>query len=378
MDTAPADAPPDGRRRLYLIAGEASGDLHGSNLIRALKAKGPCAFRGMGGDRMEAAGMQLARHIRTTDFMGFLVVLMNLRTILRMFSQIKADLLAFKPDAVILIDYPGFNLRMARFCHQHGIQVFYYISPQVWAWKKSRVKQIRAYVDRMYCILPFEREWYRPYEVEAEYVGHPLLDAIEEGHFGDKPENPSILALLPGSRKHEIARMLPVMLQAASTFGELKPVLAAAPTQPPAYYAQLARAYPQIEVVYNDTYRVLRAARYALVTSGTATLEAALHEVPQVVCYSGNWLSYQIARRLVKISYISLVNLIMDRPVVTELIQKDMRPSRVAEELHRLVYDAERRRSMLEDYRMLKERLGGGGASEKAAESIWGHLKSRS
>lgn len=361
-------------RRLYFIAGEASGDLHASNLIKALKQLGPCTLRGMGGDRMQAEGMELARHIRTTNFMGFVVVLLNLRTIMKMFRQIEADILAFRPEAVVLIDYPGFNLRMAKFCKQHGIQVHYYISPQVWAWKKSRVKQIRRWVDRMYCILPFEKDWYRHEGVEVDYVGHPLLDVVGHAHFNDKPEDPPRLALLPGSREHEIKNMLPQMMAAVRSFPQLRPVLAAAPTLPRTFYEALLKDYPEIELVYNDTYRVLTEARYALVTSGTATLEAALHEVPQVVCYSGGWLSYHIAKRLVKIRYISLVNLIMDREVVTELIQGQMNSRRMAEELNLLINDPESRRAMLEDYRLLRERLGGGGASLRTAEAIWQRL----
>ncbi|MBX3102745.1 MAG: lipid-A-disaccharide synthase [Bacteroidetes bacterium] len=363
---------PDPRtQRIYLLAGEASGDLHAANLVKALKARQPgLQFRGMGGDRMAAEGVTLVRHIRETNFMGFVVVLLNLRTILRMFRQVKADILAYKPQAVILVDYPGFNLRMARFCHQQGIRVYYYISPQLWAWKAGRVKQVKAYVHQMYCILPFEQEWYRQRGVAVAYVGHPLLDALQPAKFADKPLEPQRLALLPGSRAHEITRMLPVMLAAAAQFPQLQPVLAAAPTQSREWYETLLKKYPQVELAYADVYRVLRDARFALVTSGTATLETALHETPQVVCYAGNWLSYQIARRLVKVKYISLVNLIMDREVVKELIQGEMNPRSVAKALGRLVTDGEARRQQLEDYRELRDRLGKGGASDRTAAKI--------
>jgi lipid-A-disaccharide synthase len=360
--------PDPSHSRFYILAGEASGDLHAANLVKALKARNPhLAFRGMGGDRMAAQGVSLVRHIRNTNFMGFLVVLLNLRTIMRMFRQMKADILAYKPDAVVLVDYPGFNLRMARFCKAQGIPVFYYISPQLWAWKAGRVKQVKAYVDRMFCILPFEQDWYKQHGVQVDYVGHPLLDALAPSAFLDKPAQPEYLALLPGSRPHEITRMLPVMLQAAAQFPALQPVLAAAPTLPQEWYAQLLQRYPQVQLVYADAYSVLRKARYAFVTSGTATLETALHETPQVVCYAGNWLSYQIARRLVKVKYISLVNLIMDREVVKELIQSQMTAPALAKALGKLVTDGETRRQQLDDYRELRDRLGQGGASDRAA-----------
>ena len=317
--------------KYYLIAGEASGDLHGSNLIRQIKLRDPEAeFRGWGGDLMEEQGTELVKHYRDLAFMGFIEVVMNLSTILRNIKLCKKDLIDYQPDALILIDYPGFNLRIAEFAKKSGIRVFYYISPQVWAWKASRVKLIRRVVEKMFVILPFEADFYKKYDYEVEFVGHPLLDAIadyestkqapEEFKLENELDDRPIVAVLPGSRKQEISRMLPVMLEVRTHFPNHQFVVAGAPSQPKSFYDQWL-AGTDVKLLQARTYDLLQQAKAALVTSGTATLETALFKVPEVVCYSGSAISYQIARRLVSIKYISLVNLIMDQEIVRELIQ---------------------------------------------------------
>ncbi len=371
-------------KRLYLIAGEASGDLHGGNLVRELRAQAeePLTIRAWGGGRMAAAGAQVVKHYRELAFMGFTQVLMNLRTILRNIDVCKKDIEEFRPDALILIDYPGFNLRIAEWAHAKGIPVHYYISPQVWAWKKGRVHTIKRVVDRMYCILPFEKAWYARYGYEATFVGHPLLDAIEqEGRSALEPlpgdAGRPVVALLPGSRRQEISRVLPLMAATAERFPAYRFVLAAAPSVPDeAYDALLAGS--AIGLVKGRTYDVLRHARAALVTSGTATLETALFGVPEVVCYSGGALNVWIARRLVDIRFISLVNLIMDREVVRELIQSDLTVEALTQELGALLREGPERVRMLSDFEALRVKLGGPGASAAVASEVWKSLRARS
>lgn len=368
--------------KYYIIAGEASGDLHGSNLIKALKAKDPQArIRAWGGDQMQEAGGELVKHYRELAFMGFWEVAANIRTILGNIRFCKEDIQRFQPDLIIYIDYPGFNLRIAEWAHKEGFRNYYYISPQIWAWHSSRVHKIKAMVDRMFVILPFEQEFYQKYEVEVDYVGHPLMDVIPR-HPGDPQfrlkfgldERP-LVALLPGSRSQEIKRMLGVMIQTAIRFPNYQFAIACAPSQDKAFYEDLLAGTElrgrTIALVENRTYDLLREAEAALVTSGTATLETALFRVPQVVCYKGSWLSYQIAKRLVDISYISLVNLIADKKVVEELIQNDCNTTRMTEELKKL-FDPENRRRMKEDYQELAEKLKQEkeGASEKVAGLI--------
>lgn len=368
-------------KRIYIIAGEASGDLHGGNLVRALfaQAEEELAIRAWGGDRMQAAGAEVVKHYRDLAFMGFTQVIMNLRTILRNIDACKRDIEAFRPDALILIDYPGFNLRIAEWAHGKGIPVHYYISPQVWAWKKGRVHTIKRVVDRMYCILPFEPEWYARYGMTVDFVGHPLLDAIEqEGGSTLEPlpgdDGRAVVALLPGSRRQEIGRMLPLMAKVAQRFPEHRFVLAAAPSVPDeAYAAHLAGA--PITVVKGRTYDVLRHARAALVASGTATLETALFGVPEAVCYSGGALNVWIARRLVDVKFISLVNLIMDREVVRELIQDELTVESLATELGKLLGEGPARERMIADFAALKLKLGGPGASAKVASAVWKSLR---
>ncbi|MCB9235240.1 MAG: lipid-A-disaccharide synthase [Bacteroidia bacterium] len=363
--------------KLYFIAGEASGDLHGKNLLRALKNQAKSLeTRGVGGDGMQAEGMSLIRHIRETNFMGWISVLQNLGKIRRLFRDVKADILAFKPDAVVLIDYPGFNLRMAEFLKKNGIKVIYYISPQVWAWKKGRVKKIKAFVDRMLVILPFEKEFYAREGVEVDFVGHPLLDEIAQREFDDVQfrrelsldERP-VVALLPGSREMEIKLKLPVMVEAAKAFPNLNFVVGAAPTVSGEFYGEILGNSP-LKMVRNRTYDLLHLADFAFVTSGTATLETALFGVPEVVCYAGNWLSVQLARRLIQVRFISLVNLIMDRLVVKELIQKDLTPQNLIAELTSMQEDADYLAKMKTDFSELRHKLGESGASKRAAEKI--------
>lgn len=368
-------------RRIYIIAGEASGDLHGGNLVRELfaVADAPLQVRAWGGDRMAAAGADVVKHYRDLAFMGFTQVIMNLRTILRNMDACKRDIEAFKPDVLVLIDYPGFNLRIAEWAHGKGIPVHYYISPQVWAWKKGRVRTIKRVVDRMYVILPFEKEWYARYGMEVDFVGHPLLDAIEqEGRTPLAPlpgdDGRPVIALLPGSRRQEIGRMLPLMLKTAAHFPDHRMVVAAAPSTPLEVYTQAIGALPAT-VVTGRTYDVLRTARAALVTSGTATLETALFGVPEVVCYSGGAINVWLAKRLVDIEYISLVNLIMGREVVRELIQSDLTEHNLRAELARLLADGPYRERMLKDLDQLRSLLGGPGASRAVANTVWKSLR---
>lgn len=369
--------------KYYIIAGEASGDLHGANLIAALrKLDTKAEIRAWGGDLMEAQGAEIVKHYRDLAFMGFSEVIMNLRTILNNISYCKKDIQSFKPDAVILIDYPGFNLRMAQFAHNAGIKVFYYISPQIWAWKKGRVHTIKKVVDKMLVILPFEQDFYQQYDVDVNFVGHPLLDAIEnhrpqtESDFRQKNglDDRPIIALLPGSRKQEVSRMLETMSRMIPRFEAYQFVVGAAPSLEDSFYQAVTKG-PSMHYVKGQTYDLLRCATAALVTSGTATLETALIGTPQVVCYKGSQVSYQIAKRLIHVKYISLVNLIMDSEVVTELIQNDFNEKRLASELGGLLNDQQKRSKMLSDYQKLREILGGHGASQKAASVIVDEMK---
>lgn len=354
--------------KLYLISGEDSGDMHGANLVKALRSKlSDLDVRGVGGDRLIAEGMETVAHVRDINFMGFAEVVRHLGTIRKLFRTVEADIEAWKPDVVVLVDYPGFNLRMAAFIKKLGIPVVYYISPQVWAWKKNRVKKIRRFVDKMLVILPFEANFYEKEGVEADFVGHPLLDEIGEVKR-NKPGKPTI-ALLPGSRKQEIQRLLPAMRDLPTRFPDFRFVIAGAPSQTEEFYHNLLPSDSPIELQMNQTYALLREADYAVVASGTATLETALFQVPEVVIYRGSGLSVWLAKRLVKVPYISLVNLIMDRKLVTELIQRDCTPERIAQELQLMMQPAERE-AMLSGYEELRIKLGDAGASENAAQSI--------
>lgn len=364
--------------KYYIIAGEASGDLHGSNLMKALKKEDPKALcRIWGGDLMVAEGGNLVKHYRELAFMGFAEVLFNLRTILKNIGFCKRDLEKFRPDALILIDYPGFNLRIAKWAKKKGIPVHYYISPQIWAWKEGRIKNIKRDVDSMYVILPFEKEFYEEkHQFPVHFVGHPLIDEISERPQVDpeqfRRENQlderPIIALLPGSRKQEITKMLRTMLSVTSHFNDYQFVIAGAPSQDKEFYTQFIQK-ENVHLLLNKTYDLLSLSNAALVTSGTATLETALYKVPQVVCYKGNRISYEIAKRVIRLKYISLVNLILDKPVVTELIQTEFNPKRIKEELG-LILDDYRRAVLFLNYYDLEITLGGKGASAKTAKLI--------
>lgn len=363
--------------KYYVIAGEASGDLHGSNLMKALKKEDlEAEFRFWGGDLMAEQAGEPVKHYRDLAFMGFTEVVANLRTILGNISFCKKDIADWQPDAVILIDYPGFNLRIAEYVKGlNGPKVLYYISPQVWAWKENRVKKIKRFVDRMFCILPFEKEFYARHHYEVDFVGHPLLDAIEayrkaepdeaafrkEFQLDDRP----IIAILPGSRRQEISVKLPIMLSVISRFPTYQFVVAGAPSVPDEVYTGLIHG--EAVLVRNQTYNLLQFSHSAMVTSGTATLEAGLFGVPLVVCYKGGNISYQIAKRLVNIDFISLVNLVMGREVVKELIQSELTTENLVNELRRISDSGESREAVLADLEALRKVLGGSGASAVAA-----------
>jgi lipid-A-disaccharide synthase len=364
--------------KLYFISGEASGDLHASNLVRELVQRNPqLQLRGWGGDLMQGAGVNIVKHYRELAFMGFTEVLLNLRTIMRNFKACKADIEAYQPDALVLIDYPGFNLRMAKWAHARGIKVYYYISPTIWAWKENRVHTIKECVTKMYCVLPFEPAFYAKHDYQADFFGHPLLDEVEKfkalpvSDFLSKnnlDERP-IIALLPGSRKQEISTKLPLMLEAMKHFPDYQFVVAGAPGQEPEYYNQFVQTH-QVKVIFMQTYQLLSAAKAGMVTSGTATLEAGLFKLPQVVCYIANPISYHIAKRLVNIKYISLVNLILGKEAVVELIQKDLTTERLVHEMKLLLEPGARREAMVSDYEKLHEILGGPGCSARIADSM--------
>ncbi|MFT5103994.1 MAG: lipid-A-disaccharide synthase [Candidatus Latescibacterota bacterium] len=365
--------------KYYIIAGEASGDLHGANLMKALQKEDTAAqFRFWGGDLMSEVGGTHVKHYRELAFMGFVEVIFNLKTILKNIKFCKTDIETFQPDVIIFIDYPGFNLRIAKWAKQKGFNTQYYISPQIWAWKENRIKDIKRDVDAMYVILPFEKDFYEEkHNFPVHFVGHPLIDAIatrekmlpenfRENHQLD--ERP-IIALLPGSRKQEISKMLSVMLSIVNDFPDYQFVIAGAPSQDQSFYAP----YIQQQNVYlllNKTYDLLSISHAALVTSGTATLEAGLFKIPQVVCYKGNRISYEIAKRVINLNYISLVNLILDKEVVTELIQTEFNSKRLKEELTKILAP-KKRASIFLDYDALEQALGGKGASNKTAKLIF-------
>lgn len=362
--------------RYFIIAGEASGDLHGSNLIKAILQKDPEATIAFwGGDLMqEAAKTAPLKHYKALAFMGFVEVVANLRTILGNMKTCKKQIADFNPDVIVMIDYPGFNMPIAKWGKKQGYKIAWYISPQIWAWKQNRVHALKRDVDEMLVILPFEKDFYANFGAEVKFVGHPLLDAINdyqkpsvEEVLGEADPRP-IVALLPGSRKQEISKILPEMLSVVPAHPEFRFVVAGAPSRDESDYKTHIGTLP-VEIAWGKTYGLLSIADAALVTSGTATLETALFEVPEVVCYKGNPLSITIARFLLKIKYISLVNLIVDRLLVTELIQGDLNKKRLDKELM-LLFDEHHRQNMLNDYRALKSILGGSGASERAAQVI--------
>jgi lipid-A-disaccharide synthase len=362
----------------YLIAGEASGDLHGANLMTAIRKKDAEAqFRYWGGDLMQAEGGTLVKHYRELAFMGFVEVFFNLRTILNNIALCKKDIEEFQPDVIIFIDYPGFNLRIAKWAKKNGFTTHYYISPQIWAWKEGRIKAIKRDVDVMYVILPFEKEFYeKKHNYPVNFVGHPLIDAIakrkqadpeifrKENRLDDRP----IIALLPGSRKQEISKMLQVMVSITEEFTDYQFVIAGAPSLEASFYSEFIENN-NVHLILNKTYDLLSLSTAALVTSGTATLETALYKVPQVVCYKGSRVSYEIARQVINVKYISLVNILLNKPAVTELIQSNFTTRRLKEELTKILDDYHRAVLFL-DYYDLENDLGGKGASKKTAKLI--------
>ena len=366
----------------YLIAGERSGDLHGANLIRAIRQHDPDArCRGYGGEQMEAAGAQLVQHYRKMAFMGFLEVAKNLGTIRQIMRECQADLLAHRPDVLILIDYAGFNLRMARFAKKNGIRVFYYISPKVWAWNPGRARNIKASVDRLFTIMPFETEFFAKYNYAVEYVGNPLLDALADFRpnpdFNEKvglDERP-VVALLPGSRRQEIMAMLPVMLASTRRFPVCQFVVGTVSNLPDALYNSIMADYPDVRRVSDSAYDLLHIATAALVTSGTATLETALFRVPQVVCYKTARWYYEIGKRILTVPFLSLVNLIAGRAVVPELIY-DCTPERISDELQSILPGGANRNAQLSGYAEVRQKMGEPGASERAGRAMVAELQS--
>lgn len=371
--------------KYYIISGEASGDLHGSNLMKAIYRQDPNAeIRFWGGDLMQSVGGTMVKHIRDLAIMGFVEVVAHLRTVLANIKLCKQDILAFNPDAVIFIDYPGFNLRIAKFTHSHGFKNFYYISPQVWAWKKGRIKTMRKVLDKMFVILPFEKSFYDKNNVSnVDYVGHPLLDAVsdfksvnkeddfrKQHNLDDRP----IIALMPGSRKMELRKMMPTMADLASRHPEYNFVIAGMTLLGDSFYKPFLTS-ENVTLVYNQTYLLLQSAFAGVITSGTATLEAALFHLPQVVCYRANAFTVALAKRFAKVNYISLVNLIADKPVVRELIQKDLNKNTLETEFSKITKDKNNRMAMIAEYENIEKMLGSKGVSDKAVEAILKTLK---
>lgn len=369
--------------KYYIIAGEASGDLHASNLMKALnKVDANADFRFWGGDLMQKQGGTLVKHYKELAFMGFSEVIMNLRIIFRNIKFCKEDIETYNPDVILFIDYPGFNMRIAEWAKKARYKTHYYISPQIWAWKENRIKKIKRDVDEMYVILPFEKDFYtKKHDFPVHFVGHPLLDAIDSRTLVDtesfKKDNGlderPVIALLPGSRKQEIEKMLNVMLSVTGDFKKYQFVIAGAPSQEQEFYKNFIKK-SNISLIMNKTYDVLSISHAALVTSGTATLETALFKVPEVVCYKGSYISYHIAKRIVNLDYISLVNLIMEREVVKELIQNELNTKNLKTELNKILNEDNRKR-IFGDYYELEQKLGGKGASEKTAQLIYNNIK---
>ncbi len=361
--------------KYYITAGEASGDLHASNLMQALKKYDANAeFRFIGGDLMSRVGGIRVRHFKDTAYMGFWDVFTHLRAILKNINDVKKDILAYKPDVFIAVDYPGFNLRIAEFAHQHHIKTYYYISPKIWAWKQSRVHKIKAFVDKMFIIFPFEKAFYDKYDYETEYVGNPIMDAIDTGQTAKLDfrkahalNEKKIIALLPGSRKQEIKHNFPMMLKISKDFPDYQFVVAAASSLEKEIFDKYI-TNEDVKLIYNQTYEILRHAEAAVVTSGTATLETAILNVPELVCYRGDAFSYRIAKRLVKVPYISLVNLVMQNEVIKEYIQDEMNVKNIRQELKRLLEDKTYKETMLTNFSKLREVLGGKGASDRTAK----------
>lgn len=372
--------------KYYIIAGEASGEMHGANLMKALKEQDPAAeFRFWGGDQMQEQGGEMVRHIRDTAFMGVAEVVKNMGKVRANIRLCKKDIVEQKPDVLILIDYAGFNLRIARFIKEEfdHLPVYYYISPKFWAWRESRVERVKKYVDKMFLIFPFEQEFYKRHDFKADYVGNPLLDNInaKKDSFANLSDftrsehltDQAIIAILPGSRRQEIETILPYQLSVAKRFPNYQFVIAASPVFPKEFYGRFI-SDSNVNLVYNRTYEVLHHAEAALVTSGTATLETAILNTPQVVCMKANWITFKLAKMLVKVDYISLVNLILDKEVVRELVQADLTEEKLSDELTTIIEGGQKRGSQLSNYSKMREMLGGAGASNKAAQKMVSYL----
>lgn len=354
--------------KYFVVAGEASGDIHGANLIHQIKKLDPAAeFQGFGGERMKAEGVTLIKELSDLAFMGFVEVVANLRTILGNLSACKKAIKDFNPDKLIVIDYPGFNIRLAKWAKAEGYEINYYISPQIWAWKENRVHTIKKVVDRMMVILPFEKDFYAKHGMEVDFVGHPLIDEIERWKATEKSGDPSesVIALLPGSRENEIKKILSSMLSVVDDFPNHKFVIGKASHLPKSMYEPFLS--DKVLLSEEGSYSLLSRAEAALVTSGTATLETGLFQVPQVVCYRGNAISVAIARQIIKVKYLSLVNLILDEKVVPELVQEDLNRESIGRELTSILEGGNARQAQIGFYQKLWQALGDAGASERAA-----------
>lgn len=377
--------------RYYLIVGEASGDLHASNLMRALQLEDSNAeFRYYGGDLMRGVGGSLVKHYREMAYMGFVPVLLHLRTILKNMKACKRDIMEWKPDVLILVDYPGFNLDIAKYIRKHSdIPIYYYISPKIWAWKEHRIKNIRRDVDELFSILPFEVEFYERHHYPIHYVGNPCVDAVEAFKSSEKGQETGemfrrsfglsakpLIAVLAGSRRQEIKDNLRIMMQTAQQFADYQFVIAGVSTIEEEYYKRFIPKDMDVKLVFDQTYRLLQQSEAALVTSGTATLETALFDVPQVVCYytACGKLINALKRMILKVKYISLVNLIVNREIVVELIGDQMNTRRLEAELRKILKGGEARSQLLADYAEMRNRLGDAGASQRAARQIVAHL----
>ncbi len=368
--------------KYYIIAGERSGDLHAANLIKQLRLKDPEAqIRGWGGDMMQAAGMDLVHHYSEMAFMGFAEVFKSLGKILGFLKECKADIAQQQPDVVILVDYAGFNMRIARFAKARGLKVYYYISPKIWAWNQGRVHKIKKVVDRMFVIMPFEEDFYARFDYKVDYVGNPVNDSVTDHErtpdfrtrnklYNNKP----IIAILPGSRQQEIEGMLHVMLSVLPSFRDYQFVVAGVSNLPKSHYEQYNKD-PNIKIIYDQAYDLLAHAQAALVTSGTATLETALFGVPQVVCYKTSAISYTIGKMVIKVPYISLVNLIADKPIVTELIQDDFTAKKITAELKQILFDKHFIKKQQEGYTLVREKIGNFRTAERAAELMVNYLE---
>jgi len=370
--------------KYYIICGETSGDIHAANLVKGLKKFDPSPhFRAWGGNSLIAQGVEVVKHIRDLSFMGLVEVLLHLKTIKRNFKFAYSDILNFNPDVLILVDFPGFNLRLAKWAKKKGIKVFYYISPTVWAWHQSRVYQVRDYVDKMFVILPFEKDFYKKFNINVDYEGHPILDILKpelnktetftdfcsRHQLNEKP----IIALLPGSRKQELAKMLKIMTSIAADFDNYNFVIAGMSFLPEELYS-FALTFPNVQIIYDDTYSLLKQATVAIVTSGTATLETALFKVPQIVCYKTNPLTFALGKRLVKVKYVSLVNLILGKEAVKELLQNELNQQNLKNELQKIL-EPSTRKTILENYNQLQQLIGKAGASERIAHKMLSYLK---